>query len=117
MTKLCVVCGKEIEKTTTEKDVMNLFQNCYECNFWHDHIYHRFDENVVRVGGSHYIIAPNEEAGIRGSYGQTYRIRFISGSMKGKEITTTNLWHQGVIPSRFRSIIPDNAEFIPTPKV
>lgn len=38
-------------------------------------------------------------------------IIFIKGKNKGKIISTSYLWSQGVIPERYKNILTDNAIF------
>jgi hypothetical protein len=66
-------------------------------------------ERRVVVDGVHYRLG--EEAFGRGSSrghgGRRFDIRFRDG----REVATTNLWRQGVVPPKFREQLPDNAVF------
>lgn len=82
--------------------------------YWIGCLFHdRADPTIVAViDGEHYVIAPEDENrsfwSARGFGGRKFVIRFFDG----REVTTTNLWHQGTIPPKFRDQMPDNAEFV-----
>jgi hypothetical protein len=68
---------------------------------------------VARIGGSHYIIGKEDtKLSPRGFAGRQFKIKFVAGPHAGKEITTTNLWHQGSIPDEFQAQLPNNAEWV-----
>lgn len=66
--------------------------------------------NAVVIDGIHYRIEPegNDELGFRGFGGR----RFVIRKHNGEEIVTTNLWYQGVIPPKWRAVLPDDAVFV-----
>lgn len=80
---------------------------CPDCDFWIEKWRMRDDSNVVRVDGQHYIIGAGNAIGI-GHGGDTFVIKFNDG----REMTTTNLWHQGEIPLFWCQLLPDNATFV-----
>ena len=64
---------------------------------------------IAIVEGAHYTICPEEHPPIMHGYGgRNFTIRFHDG----REMATTNLWFQGVIPDGIRKILPDNAIFL-----
>ena len=88
-------------------------------NFWQEKIMWKENGDIagtsrkcVRINGSHYLVAPEDEKGMRGFGGSKFHIRWIEGPFKGQEAITTNLWHQGEIPVFLRSQLPDNAEWV-----
>lgn len=84
---------------------------CFKCNFWYEYVLRKDDDNVVRIDGVHYVIGPEDApAGCsRGFGGRRFNIKFFKDDAA---TATTNLWHQGKIPDRFRDELPDNAEFV-----
>jgi hypothetical protein len=77
---------------------------CYKCAFWLEQAANK--TRVIIVGGTHYRYGGEEKSSARGFGGEKFTFRFLSD---GSELTTTNLWHQGQIPDRFRHLMPDNA--------
>lgn len=64
---------------------------------------------IAIIEGAHYTVCPEEYPPIMHGYGgRTFAICFIDG----REMETTNLWFQGVIPEGLREILPDNATFV-----
>jgi hypothetical protein len=63
------------------------------------------------VAGTHYEIGPvsGGDSRFSGFGGREFNIRFLDG----REVRSSNLWCQGVIPKVWRERIPDNAEFLP----
>lgn len=107
----CIVCGKEFE-SCRYRDIKGFIcdDECFNKNFWTD-LYEKgkaTTHKCVVVDGTHYIIGPEEDRGFRGFSGRKFVIRFFDGT----EVTTTNLWHQGHVPERFKDMFPNNAEFI-----
>ena len=84
--------------------------------FWQEKVawadpMHKYYSICVRVNHEHYCI---EEEGIgtygfKGHGGRKFHIKFFDG----REVITDNLWYQGVIPPKYRELLPDNAEFVP----
>jgi len=82
---------------------------CFSCAFWEEKVDRKDRPEVARIDGKHYVIGREESIGFsRGFGGANFTIRFFDG----REVRTTNLWHQGKIPTHFRDRLPDNAEFI-----
>lgn len=85
-----------------------LKDNCFTCNFWAEKIEAVNDPRSVRIDGGHYWIGDEDPTNrFRGFGGRRFNIKFHDG----REVQTTNLWHQGQIPEHFRDILPDNAEW------
>jgi len=61
---------------------------------------------VARIEGMHYLIKEENKF----SRGKS-EIIFIQGKNKGKIISASYLWSQGVIPERYKNILTDNAIF------
>ena len=109
----CRICGKSDRACYCEPTKTNMVERslCFNCLFWQEYVERKDDPSHIRVDGSYYVVAPeNDRASLsmRGFGGSRFRIRLSDG----KVITTTNLWHQGTIPEHFRSQLPDNAVFI-----
>jgi hypothetical protein len=108
---ICNECGaKDYPRLTCDADKLRERGVCFYCNCWIDRLPMRDEARVARIGGYHYVIGkedPNIPLRNRGSAGQKYVIHFFDG----REVTTTNLWHQGEIPAHFRERLPDNAEW------
>lgn len=106
----CQECGKredgkwmdEMAKALRDK------QLCFSCNFWIEKVEIRDKSRVARINGHYYQISSIWGAGaFRGFGGQKSVILFHDG----RRVKTTNLWHQGEIPVRFRERLPNNAKF------
>lgn len=108
----CSICG-ELETTHySHWPQMVLSHTCFECDFWIEHIRNDVDNpRVARIDNHHYTIGPDPKAGDDASWlgfsGRKFVIKFDDGHI----VVTRNLWHQGEIPERFRSMIPNNAVF------
>lgn len=63
-------------------------------------------EQVIRAGGEHYVVGPEDKPGLRGFYGDPFAFRLNGGEL----VHTTNLRHQGEIPPEYVDQLPDNAE-------
>lgn len=107
---MCNECGEREQGNWNEAHATKLADEslCTHCAFWLEKVAGATAADVVRVDGSHYRIADEKRAGMRGFSGQSFTIKFRDG----REVTTTNLWCQGAIPMRFRDRLPDNAEFL-----
>jgi hypothetical protein len=106
-TLVCDCCGKGFVRDL-ENDAY-IGNNCFDCSFWVRKI-NLTGEDIARrvvVEGQHYMVAP-EDGSFKGFGGRRFHIRFFDG----REIDTGNLWHQGIIPVRFREAMPDNAVFV-----
>jgi hypothetical protein len=111
----CKECTKLVEeKKLPYSEALNkelIFkQLCFSCNFWCIRCLGVESLKSVRVNGLHYWIGNTcgGDKKFRGFGGRRFVIRF----MGGREVTTTNLWHQGEIPEHFRERLPDNATFL-----
>jgi hypothetical protein len=66
----------------------------------------------VVIGSEHYLIGDGTdgcpEDGFLGFGGRRFEIEFFDG----RKVTTRDLWHQGVIPPKWRERYPDNARFV-----
>lgn len=109
----CRCCGKT-ERNAYCKDVMDEMlkkQLCFNCNFWDSKIGIKDRPEVARINGEHFVIGREEMVSpyeFRGYGGSKFHIKFHDG----REVITTNLWHQGEIPTVFRHMLPNNAEFV-----
>ncbi len=81
---------------------------CFGCLHWHEWEVLKNDPNVARIEGKHYFIGPEDSTEPRGMSGAKAIIKFDDG----REVTTTNLWYQGLIPGIWRARLRDNAKFI-----
>lgn len=79
---------------------------CRECDFWLEQ-WRDGNSGVARIKGAHYRIGV-EHSNFKAQGGRKFTIEFFDG----REVVTTNLWHQGQIPPRFRNLLPNNATFI-----
>lgn len=101
---ICKVCGhRELLKWAHKKQLIER-QLCFSCDFWQDVM---DDPSVVFAPGSfwgdpeiHAYSIGEEDVSImsRGFGGRKFRLLFTTGA----EIVTTNLWHRGAVPERFR---------------
>jgi len=104
----CIICGKEIEKSSYYHKVI-CSSECFGIDFWNDWVEKKDDPRVARIDGTHYYIGnENEKGSFRGFGGRKFKIRFNDG----REVITTNLWHQGEISNDFKEKLPDNAVFV-----
>ena len=104
----CVICNKEIEESSYIHKLL-CGGNCFYIDFWNDKVKIKNDENTVRINGKHYHTGnENSRSPFRGFGGDKCVIRFFDG----REVVSTNLWHNGTIPESHRELLPDNAEFI-----
>ncbi|NUP15432.1 MAG: hypothetical protein HOZ81_04875 [Streptomyces sp.] len=63
----------------------------------------------VVVDGNHYILGDDKPGDpFKGFGGSRFDIEFFDG----RTVTTRDLWHQGVIPPKWRDRYPDNARFV-----
>jgi len=105
---ICPVCGKADSPTNWIGGLPK--ELCFNCSFWTEVIEEYKKGNKVVIDGHAYVIG-NEEArgGFRGFGGRSFIIEFYDSR---QTIVSTNLWHNGEIPKRFRDKLPDNARFI-----
>ncbi len=102
----CNECGKEDYSLSymkgANKTCMDEKGLCFTCAFWTL----KLDlKNPVVIDGGLY--SPESGNG-PGMAGRRFDIRMPNG----EEITTHNLWSQGIIPEHFRDRLPNNAEFM-----
>jgi len=105
---ICSQCGNKENLAYIDPVRGNLIDKmlCFSCNFWSEYVSNRNYPNSVRVNGNHYWILSEtiQKGAFRGHSGIKFRIDFFDGRI----VYTTNLWHQGVIPERFRDVLEDN---------
>lgn len=106
--KKCIVCGKEIEKSAyMNADLCG--SECFHINFWNEIVDDKDNPNRVRVNGKAYYIGnEKDKSSFRGFGGARFHIKFLDG----REVISTNLWHNGEIPEDFRDRLSDNAVFV-----
>lgn len=106
----CKICKDHYDPTGLESELRKRLINvsiCYFCDFWMEKWQMRNREDVARIKGQHFIIGdPNDKQ--KGMGGRKITIKFADG----RTIHTNNLWHQGNIPSNFKIVLFDNAEFV-----
>jgi len=100
----CTICGDAIDKGET----------CVMCEFWQDIINHikSQDRRFFVTKGNAYTIGEEDERGKsdwRGYGGSLFYIKLHHYA--GMWVKTTNLWHRGRVPARWRESLPDDAEF------
>ena len=104
----CIICGKEIQESSYSHKVI-CGDECFYIDFWNDKIEIKDDTQTARIDGKHYHIGnENSRSSFRGFGGSKNVIKFFDG----REVITTNLWHNGTIPESHKELLPDNAEFI-----
>lgn len=110
MTITCLCCGKpevpiwnnEINQEMEERGL------CFSCNFWHRYWLEKDRPDIVRVKGVHYVIGQEDPlfpTFMRGFGGRKFRFKMNDGRI----IESTNVWHQGEIPEKWKDRLPDNA--------
>lgn len=105
----CRECGGVVVTTYCNKADLIKYNLCFHCDHWRGLVLKAGDSNSVRVKHRHYQIGP--ETGPkqwRGHGGSKFIVRFNDG----REVVSTDLWHQGTIPEYFWDRLPDNAEFV-----
>lgn len=101
---VCRVCGKD-----RELELPECCDSCFSAYFWKCYTKDRDlqnEQNVVIFNNQHYTIGPEHTTGFRGFSGAKVVITFKDGRV----VTTTNLWHQGTIPTEFLDLYPENTE-------
>ena len=103
--KICQFC-KEQEAT---KEV-HFGDYCFDCWFWLKKLHLKPEDKIRQaiIGGNHWMIGYEGPSIFRGMGGRRYIILFNDGRL----VETTNLWHQGLIPTEFRTLLLDNAVFV-----
>ena len=106
----CRMCGKEFERNSFGKPYEYICSsNCFSDYYWLNKIEQVKilpSKNPIINGNAYYV--GTESAYEKGFGGQKFQIKFNSG----ETITTTNLSHNGIIPFKFRTQLPDNAVFV-----
>lgn len=102
----CVECGSLFSTRYIEEVKQKLLKAnmCHHCDHFLGLIGRK---HGLRIGGQHYMGRAGEKGD--GCGGRTFRIRMLE---TGEEFETSNLWHQGRIPTHFRDRLPDNAVFV-----
>ena len=106
----CQECGKREDGSWADDmaKVLEAKQLCFNCNFWAEKVGIKDRPRVARIDGHHYQIGTDAgDTAFRGFGGRKFVILFNDG----RRMQTSNLWHQGEIPERFRERLPDNAKF------
>lgn len=107
----CKCCGNKIDFHYGKglENKLKLLRICFTCDFWIEKFETLNSINVARINNNHYTIGrEQDDGGFRGHAGRKFIIKFDDGEV----IKTTNLWHQGEIPERFRKYLPNNATFV-----
>lgn len=106
----CSCCGSPYSTSYVKevKEKLLHLKLCHTCNFWKELIEIKDQKNICRIDGRHMMIGPktNDPSNWKGCGGAKFTIE-----KDGKLIETDNLWHQGEIPTRFLSELPDNAKW------
>lgn len=104
----CIICEKKIEKSSYTNAIL-CSSECFYFHFWNEKVEAKNNPMIARINGKQYHISDeNSKSFFRGFGGLKLKIRFFDG----REIVTTNLWHNGVISESHKKLLPDNAEFI-----
>lgn len=107
----CSICGEVYSTYFMEPMRKRLIEKniCFTCNHWEEWAEKKDNPRIARIDHNHYYIE-SESAGklFRGFAGHRFKILFNDG----REVVTTNLWHQGEIPEHFWEKLPDNAKFV-----
>lgn len=111
---ICSICGAEEDSENYIPATMKILEKskmCFHCYHWH--VQHELDKQGARqfaiINGTHYVLYPHmDDRWMSGGCGLKRTIKFKDGRVE----TCDNLWCQGDIPSHWRALMPDNAEFI-----
>lgn len=114
---VCKICGKEFQKSQWYKPYNLICSNkCFSENFWREIEQEHIDKNNrIIINGNCYIDGGAKDKNYRGFLGFGGR-EFIIKFFDGRELTTNNLWDNGIIPENHRVILKDNAEFLNSKK-
>jgi DNA-directed RNA polymerase subunit RPC12/RpoP len=104
----CQCCGKSYTRHLSLEVYHG--NNCFDCSFWLDKAEYSdyMAIHQVIINGEHFMLGETDSF-IRGFGGREFIIQFFDGRI----VETNNLWCQGPIPKRFRSMLPKNAVFLP----
>ena len=100
----CVICGKEIEKSSYSNKVL-CSSGCFHEDFWNECI----DDSAIIIKGECYHDGgrkPKNYPGFLGFGGQEFTIKMNDGRI----ISTNNLWYNGEVPKE--RLVADNAELV-----
>lgn len=109
---LCKICGEADSPKLWAGDGVLGYGLCFSCSFWTRHINAYRHGRKLSIGGNLFAVGAEERGfhnDFRGYGGRFFTIKMLN---TGKEFITSNLWHNGEIPERFRKSLPDNAIFI-----
>ena len=101
---ICRECGKKYTQTTVDYliDLGKFY--CFDCAFWIDRLQYVDDPNHVIIDGHYFVVGSGNSNGMGGREHRIIR-------NDGREITTSDLWHNGRIDDRFKDRLKDNAVF------
>ena len=105
--KTCDEIDFETSYSDDIKDEMIKNSQCFICTYWQERVRRKHNKRQVVINGEVYQIGNNSDS-FRGFGGRKHVIQFLDGRI----VTSTDLWHNGVIPVHFRDQLPDNAKFI-----
>ena len=100
---ICKECGQ-----VSSRRFNNLLDKdtCIHCSIWLNLISKNNKSTIITTTYERYTISPDSDGpGFKGFGGRQFNIQMLDGS----EIITKNLWHQGIIPIRFRHLVVPNA--------
>lgn len=105
----CKCCGAiEYPERYINCDELIERQLCFKCNFWRETLELDKNRKWCVIDGIHYVLGNHVHKGIKGFGGHNFTIKFKDGHIEECD----NLWCQGDIPAEYRTVFPDNAEFI-----
>lgn len=100
---ICKECGQ-----ISSRRFNNLLNNetCIHCSIWLGLISKNNESTIITTTYERYTISPDSNGpGFKGFGGRQFNIQKLDGT----KVVTKNLWHQGVIPKRFRNLVIPNA--------
>lgn len=114
----CRECGKRAKVDAYDADLkLFVYRLCFTCNYWLNYVILECDVKEqlqrlpMRANGVHRVgLMDNNARGFKGHGGAS----FIFEHIDGRIIYCNNVWHQGVIPPRFKDRLPDNGRFLNT---
>jgi ribosomal protein L37E len=111
---LCGICGEADSPTNWMGDALE-DELCFHCSFWVRKIRdYRYSNKMIVVDGNLYRVGKEEPKSLfkfRGHSGRKFTIEKLDTH---ESFISTNLWHNGQIPDRFRDKLPDDAKFLST---
>ena len=110
----CLSCGshfnlRDFDIKLPLPKIMQRERLCFTCAFWKDKINNPLPNRQI-IDGAHYTFSPwaIQPQTFIGHGGQVFHILLNDGAV----IRSNNVWCQGEIPERFRSMLPNTARFI-----